>query len=177
MKWLPVFIASWFLVAACDDKQEDLSNEPLALEVNRISGYSIELNWNTVQNAGGYEIWRSTYKDFTIQDPVRIATVGQSVAEYTDNELPFSDSLYYSVSIVQSGQSKKSNTVPVFGNPILYILPYQMKLLPEKNHAFVRGYSDVILLDYEQKRILVRKDFQAKVGAIDMATYNGKKEV
>jgi hypothetical protein len=91
--------------------------------------------------------------------------------------MPLSNSLTYFITTTVDGKEIESNEVEVFGSTALLILPYQMKLIPEKNLAIVRDYSSVFLLDYEKKVIVKRIEFSGKVGQFDIANNKGVDEV
>jgi len=111
------------------------------------------------------------------QDPVLLASVDFLTLEYHDEQLPLNSTLQYYVSTIKDGKELKSMTVETQGAAALYILPYQMKLLPEKNLAIIRSTSDIYLLDYEKQVIVGRKTFPGKIGSIEMAVNSGKNEL
>lgn len=162
------------VLSACDDDEPAIRFE---LKVQKYSEDQLGLTWNPVKGADSYRIWRTSKISGATQGAVQVATVDWLTLEYTDTKLPLQSQLDYYVTTTVNGKEIKSNVVTEAGAQWFNFIPYQVKLFPERNLAIVRGYAEIVLVDYEQKIIVRKKTFSGKIGAIDIGTFNGEKEL
>ncbi|MEO7991884.1 MAG: hypothetical protein ABI663_20180 [Chryseolinea sp.] len=143
----------------------------------KISSNKTQLNWTNLQHTDGFKIWRIVKRDGVTSTPQLLASVDSLTFNFMDEYIPLSTDLTYYITTSQHNQEIKSNEVHLDGATSFNILPYQMKLLPENKLAVVRGYSDVTVINYDERAIVKRKEFPGKVGTIDIASFDGKKEL
>ena len=160
---------------ACDDEAE--VTPTFALSIMEISDGTRLLDWEELENAENYTVWRSVKRQGVFHEAVMIASVDFLTLSYVDEGVPVAKEVQYYVTSTADGREIRSNVVSAPGATYLPILPYQMKLLPEKNIAIVRGYNTMFLLDYEEQVIVGRREFSGKLGAFDMVDFDDRKEL
>ena len=178
MRFFNKFLGVAALIAAliaCKDEEDP--GPSIVLTIMDISDSKRLLEWEELENAEGYNIWRSIGRNGVLQDPVLIASVNFLTLSYVDEDVPLASKIQYYIETTINGRQIKSNLVSSSGASYLPILPYQMKLLPDKNLAVVRDYNTVFLVDYEQQAIVGRRDFPGKLGSFDLGSFNGKREM
>ena len=80
---------------------------PAGLQVSSVSGNSVQIGWNAVPEATGYNIYRSN----SVSGPFALVSSSTSTF-YTDSGLSFSTAYYYTVSTVHSrGESGQSDVL------------------------------------------------------------------
>jgi hypothetical protein len=72
----------------------------------------ISLQWDDVEDATGYNVYRSITSTFA--DPVKINTTPVATSEYVDSAVGTNKIVYYRVSAVHIGESGLSNMVDIF---------------------------------------------------------------
>lgn len=171
-----LFIAYFTLVGilGCNEGEEPNS---IKLIAEKLSDTQMLLNWNTIKGNRSFDIWRMMLDNGQTSGLKLIATVDSLTKSYVDESFPQTNMLIYFVTSSVGNEEKKSNEVTVKGASALYFTPYQMKLIPEKDLAVIRGYNEIILLDYSQKAILMRKEFPGKIGVIDFGKFNSSDEL
>lgn len=160
---------------ACND--EDAPGPSIVLTIVDISDSKRLLKWEEVENAKVYNLSRSVRRNGVLKGPVLIASVDFLSLSYVDESLPLASEIEYYVETTINGRQIKSNVVSSSGATYLPILPYQMKLLPDKNLAVVRDYRSIFLVDYEEQVIVARREFSGKLGGFDLGNFNGQKEM
>lgn len=89
---------------------------PSKVKVKKQSGLKVDISWNNVEKATGYEIYRSTNKKKNFK---KIASVKGN--KYTDSSVESGKAYYYKVCAVKKKQksltSKKSSVAVVYMNP------------------------------------------------------------
>jgi hypothetical protein len=162
------------IAMACNEEDNGPS---IALSILKVSDSNRSLTWNEIENADGYRIWRTVKRSGVLHEPALIASVDFLTLHHVDENVPLAEELLYYIVTTVNNREVRSNVVSSDGATYLLIHPYQMKLLPDENLAVVRDYSTMLLVDYENQVIAGRREFNGKLGAFDMGTFNGKKEM
>jgi hypothetical protein len=157
------------LATACHDGGD--APPTIVLTVENRSEVSRLLSWTELNHVTEYKVWRD------IDHAELLATVDFLTLEYSDDNIPLETNIEYYITATIDGTEVRSNTVSVMGGSVFYIHPYQMKLLPEQNLAVVRDYTTVFLIDYARRLIVGRREFASTLGAFDLGTFKGKKEL
>ena len=177
MRFFEKIIVAALIVAllACEDKEAAAPS--IVLTIMDVSDSKRLLEWGELENAEGYQVWRSVERDGILQGPVLLDSVDFLTLSYVDESVPLASQVQYYVETTINGRQVKSNIVFSPGATYLPILPYQMELLPDKNLAVVRGYNSIFLVDYEEQIIVGRRDFSGQLGGFDLGKFNGEMEM
>jgi hypothetical protein len=170
-------VATAVLIAMSVACNEEESGPTIQLSVTEISDSKRLLDWNELENAEGYTIWRSVKRNGVLEEPAMLTSVSFLTLSYVDEGLPLAQEVQYYVMATVNNREVRSNTVSSTGASYLPIIPYQLKLLPDENLAVIRDYNSIFLVDYENLEIVGQREFNGKLGAFDFGMFNGKKEM
>ncbi len=140
-----------------------LSPKSLSINLTQDSEFNVTINWNAPANdVSSLEVFRSTDKN---NSATSIATLSGSESSFTDNLVPFADSVFYYIkSFNNEGYSSKSNVAGAKGIPLFKINPEQAEMLLTGSIIYFRSGNQIIGIDYENLSITKESSFDGNIG-------------
>ena len=133
-------------------------------------GSVLRLEWQaqTGTDFDRFELFRHPQNS---TQPELVTSLGPSMKSYTDQSVPFADSVVYFVRAYnKAGYSSQSNLLTVKGNTIFEYNIVQAELLQGTSRIYFRTQDNHILVfDYKLKTLITDKVMDSEIGYFDLA--------